>query len=257
MTNWLIFAEQVGSVGGSLPFLSAIVAGIFSIVTALITAFAPIWLVREKAAVRRRGGSDPTSKDEGEVQASAGPKAEVVSPTGFKTTSALLMICGLVLVLWGGYALVKIQQLDVTIAGKDKEINDIKEKIVNKEKDFEQLRQSFSKSSGVVFKSVNVKSEYTFEDGKRLYYLWVEADREILKQINHVKYVFSDNSWKASPVLLGEEPNLDGRRHFRCGVYSRQAITYITVLIMYEGYKENGAIQPINFHWRDEARAAE
>jgi cell division protein FtsL len=257
MANWLVFAEVTGNSAGLLSVVLAIVTGCVTIITTLITARAQVMAARaqweEKAA---REVTPPTQDSERDKTPREDGEEAVPSRTA-RILNLVMMACGLIVLLWGVYSYSKIHQLGTEIAHLNKEIVELNKKIAGKEEKFKHLNQSFDKSSGITVKPVNIKSEYTPNGNTRSYHIWVEADVTVIDKIDHVKYIFDDTSWRASPVLTSDVSNRDGRKHFLCEVWSPQAITYITVLIMYQGYKETGAIQPINYHWRAEARPAE
>jgi hypothetical protein len=277
MADWLLFAEETTGVTGLLTGLLAVVTGSVTIVTTLIKARAEMEKARARSTGRVGGGSEPPAQGISGADVSA-PERTNVTPatrsrvltallapaTRSRALTALLLACGLMLVGWAGYALFEIHKLDVVIAAKedqiakrDNQIADKDNRVADKERQLDLLRQSIPQVSGVTFKSVVVKSEYTSDDNTRLYTFWVEAAPAILEQIANVKYVFDDPSWHGPSVLTETEPNLTCRKHFRCQTHSRQALTYITAIVAYKDYKESGAIQPINFKWRDEARLAE
>jgi hypothetical protein len=249
MTNWPLFAQETGG-AAMLPILLAVLTGVFAIITTLISARAQVMAARIQREGHRRGRPGVASADSGSFDPEATPGARAMSSARGRTLNLLLMACGVMLIGWSGYASIKTRQLEATIS-------DLNGALAAKEGDLEELRKSPPGAKGGTFRPVTVRSEYRPEGQTRSYSLWIEADRETLERIDHVKYVFDDPSWNARAVLSGDEPDVDGRRHFRCDIVSYEAIGFINVLVMYKGYKGSGEIQPIPFRWRAEARPAE
>lgn len=123
--------------------------------------------------------------------------------------------------------------------------------------------------SYAAFNKIEVKSEFaSAKDQKRHYSIWIEAEPDVLAKIDHVKYIFDDSTWNASKVFHDDISNTSTRdgikRCFAAKVWAHDALDYITVLVMYKGYKPNegesrnvGLIQPIPFRWRDHAKKVE
>jgi hypothetical protein len=241
MRDWCLIAEQTSGAAGLIPVWLAIITGSVTIITTLIKTRTPETMRPQtnQDAVRK---SDPLAPDAGPGVALSQPKTGVLPPWPW-ALNVLLMVCGVALVGWGGYSLFEIHQLKASIAEKEKQLQD--------------LNLTLVQASGVTFKPVVVRSEHKPHNDIRQYHIWVEAKPEILEQIDNVKYVFVDPDWHGPSVLMESDANMDGRKHFRCEINSREALLYITVIVAYKGYKENGAIQPINFHWRHDAQPAE
>jgi hypothetical protein len=253
MPPLLAFADMHTSLSEYIPVLVALVTGFFGVCVALISGFVTLTSARIQAGGKAQVKAEPASRERDTVVPIESP-----SPRRYPVINALLLISGVVLLVWGLYALSKISQYNELLVQKDRRNAEVekeyRDKIAEKERQFEELSQSFAKVRGVTFNPVNVKSDYKPEGNTRLYRLWIEADRDVLERIDHVKYIIDDRSWRASPILRGEEADLGGRRHFMIQIYSYESLSYITVLVMYKDYKDKGSIQPINFHWRSEAK---
>jgi hypothetical protein len=255
MIEHILFAGETGVGGPLVTFLASIVGGLVTIATALIRARVQLQTARIQTGKTGPVASGPPSQDPGSVPSSPTPKADLRKS---RVAMAVLIVCGAILIGWGVYGIVTIHQLNSKIAEKEKEITDKEKETSEVKEQFRRLNESFPQAAGVIFNPVSVKSEYRPDGNTRLYHLWIEADRKVLEQINHVKYIMNDPSWRAGKdVFTPDDPNLSGRKHFLLEIKSYEALTYITVLVMYKGYKNNGHIQPVNFRWRDESRPAE
>jgi len=85
--------------------------------------------------------------------------------------------------------------------------------------------------------------------------LWIEADPEILDSIDHVKYVFDDPEWPPYPSPIDGNVRND---NFAITFETRTAVLdYITVVIMYKDYRQNGKMQAFAFRWKEECQELE
>ena len=232
-----------------IPLLAAIVGGTVTVVTASITSRTQV-AIASMSASRKDGRRSAEHK--GERDADLGLQAQTASLSKQRNVTLAALGCGVVLLIWGIYSLVEIRSLNRLIKSKEDQ--------------YALLRLSFEKVTGITFNPIDVRAEYKVDGDTRDYSLWIEADDAVLDRIDHVKYVFDDKSWSADSVMTGELRKSKNEKAFECGsgtnedgeekepgLYSYNSLTYITVLVMYKGYKDrNGEIQPIKFRWRSQ-----
>jgi hypothetical protein len=218
-----------------LSAMTAVVGGVVTVVTALIENRTKVALSR----LEHPQNNPPT--ETGRALGAVSHKAffEAESLNRQRITNWAAFACGALLLAWSMYLMTQLREL--------------RRGIEQREAKFALLRESFAKSEGVTFNPINVKSDYVERaDATPLYSLWIEASDEVLDEVDHVKYVFSDDSWSGDSVREAISREDDSGKAFECHMGSSGALKYITVLVMYKGYRDNGKIQPINFHWSDE-----
>jgi len=213
-----------------IPLMNTVIGGVITVVATVITSRTQVQIATVTASTKKRQGRGVTDT----------PAIEPHTLPLTKQRNLILaaLACGVLLLVWGVYSL--------------NEIHTLRNLIQSKEDQFQHLRASFEKVEGITFNPIDVKAEYRVVPDTRDYTFWIEASDDVLDRIDHVKYVFNDKSWKADSVLTSHERKSESGRAFELKLWSWDSLKYITVLVMYDAYKENGNIQPINFKWRSE-----
>lgn len=100
---------------------------------------------------------------------------------------------------------------------------------------------------------ITIKATYRKDDGLK-HRIWIEAAPEILKEIHHVKYLFDDDSLDGPSLVDSQIEDYSSTQPFAIDYETnRGLLDYITLVVMYKGYKENGKMQAFAFPWEKEA----